>query len=260
MRILTLYHGSQTPLERPRFGYDNRHNDFGPGLYCSESLDMAKEWSSGQYRGGYANEYFIDTDGLGILDLNGRSILCWLAILIKNRPVRKYTGLATEAESWLDENFGMDLSGYDIIRGYRADDSYYSFARAFLNNQITVEQLRDAMHLGSLGEQIVIKSRRAFDRLVYEGSVRAEHPEYYARRTARDDAARIAYREATATFDRDGILMTDLIRGEVSPDDGRLQRAVPGRRDDKSRRDGGVRHRGLRDGHRRVLGHVPEER
>ena len=42
-----------------------------------------------------------------------------------------------------------------MIIGYRADDSYFSFANAFLNNTLSLEQLKEAMYLGKLGEQVI---------------------------------------------------------------------------------------------------------
>ncbi|MBR2627880.1 MAG: DUF3990 domain-containing protein, partial [Peptococcaceae bacterium] len=38
--------------------------------------------------------------------------------------------------------------------GYRADDSYFSFANAFLNNTLSLRQLEKAMMLGKHGEQV----------------------------------------------------------------------------------------------------------
>lgn len=67
------------------------------------------------------------------------------------------------------DNFGINVNAYDVIIGYRADDSYFDYAESFLNNSITVEQLAKAMKLGKLGEQIVIKSQYAFSCLTYDG-------------------------------------------------------------------------------------------
>ena len=105
---------------------------------------------------------------------------------------------------------------------YRADDSYFSFARAFVNNEISLAQFSYAMRLGKLGEQYVLKSPKAFQAihfLSYEG---ADSMEYYVKRRARDEQARNAYRKRVEEDDIDGIYMRDLIRGEVSAKDERL--------------------------------------
>ena len=109
-----------------------------------------------------------------------------------------------------------------MVIGYRADDSYFSFARAFVNNEISLEQLSYAIRLGKLGEQYVLKSQKAFQAihfLSYEG---VDSVEYYVKRRARDEQARNAYRKKVEEDDIDGIYMRDLIRGEVSAEDERL--------------------------------------
>lgn len=64
----------------------------------------------------------------------------------------------------MKDNFLIDITGYDVIIGYRADDSYFSFARAFINNEISLTQLSYAMKLGKLGEQIVLKVQKHLKR------------------------------------------------------------------------------------------------
>ncbi|MDO4418620.1 MAG: DUF3990 domain-containing protein [Eubacteriales bacterium] len=48
------------------------------------------------------------------------------------------------------------------IIGYRADDSYFTFAQDFVSGVIPLSKLSEAMHLGRLGERIVFKSREEF--------------------------------------------------------------------------------------------------
>ncbi len=67
---MKIYHGSQSVIEVPQYGLDKAGNDFGLGFYCTESEDLAKEWSVQPHRDGFANAYDIDIDGLNILRLN----------------------------------------------------------------------------------------------------------------------------------------------------------------------------------------------
>ena len=69
------------------------------------------------------------------------------------------------AKEFLIKNYHIDVGNYDVIKGYRADDSYFRFAEDFLNNTISIQKLEEAMYLGKLGEQIVLKSPRAFERI-----------------------------------------------------------------------------------------------
>ena len=125
--------------------------------------------------------------------------------------------------AWLKENFLLDLAPYDAVVGYRADDSYFSFARAFVNNEISLTQLSYAMRLGKLGEQFVLKSSAAFERIYFISYEIADNTVYYAKRKARDDEARAAFRIEIEKDDLDGLYMRDIIRDEVQPDDPRLR-------------------------------------
>ena len=85
-----------------------------------------------------------------------------MAILVEHRLFSLNTPVARRAKAYLIDNFDINVNAYDLIIGYRADDSYFDYAVAFLNNAITVQQLSTAMLLGKSGEQIVIKSEFAF--------------------------------------------------------------------------------------------------
>ena len=166
-RIITIFHGSEQIVETPEFGLGRKNNDFGLGFYCTESEDLAKEWAVSSLRNGFANRYTLDTEYLNILNLNSPdyTILTWIAVLVEHRVFYIKTPVARRAKRYLIDNFGVNVNAYDLITGYRADDSYFDYAESFLNNGISVEQLARAMRLGKLGEQIVLKSKFAFDRI-----------------------------------------------------------------------------------------------
>ena len=83
---------------------------------------------------GFANQYTLDLSDLSVLSLTGGdyNILNWLFVLLENRKFRIGGDIAKQAKSYIFENFAIDYKNYDIIKGYRADDSYFSFARAFI--------------------------------------------------------------------------------------------------------------------------------
>ena len=61
---ITLFHGSNKIIENPKFVIGNPHNDYGLGVYCTESMNLAKEWAVSDSRDGYVNEYLLDGEGL----------------------------------------------------------------------------------------------------------------------------------------------------------------------------------------------------
>ena len=222
---ITVYHGSTQIVEVPTFGEGRKNNDFGLGFYCTESNDLAKEWAVSSLRDGFSNRYTLDTEYLNILNLNSPdyTILNWMAVLVEHRLFSIKTPVARRAKRYLIENFGVNVNAYDLIIGYRADDSYFDYAEAFLNNTITVEQLSRAMRPGKLGEQIVIKSKFAFSKIRFEGFEVAEKGTYYVLRKARDDAAGQMYLDIQEE-ESDGLYIQDIMRGGVTNDDPRIPR------------------------------------
>lgn len=225
MDKIILYHGSPIIIEKPEFGKGKANNDYGRGFYCTEHIELAKEWSCGLNTDGYANKYELDMQEFKVLDLsdNNYTILNWLAILIQNRKARLSTPVSKRGKEWLIKNFLPEYKDYDVIVGYRADDSYFSFARSFLSNEISLSQLGRAMKLGKLGEQYVIKSEKAFHAIKYIDSSLADNRIYYEKRVKRDEEARAAYYKELETEDINGIFMRDIIREEIKPNDPRLR-------------------------------------
>ncbi len=224
--IQKLFHGSPNIIEKPIYGYGKPYNDYGLGFYCTDNLQMAKEWGVGKDKDGYANCYELECDGLQILNLNSSEycILHWLTILLKNREFDIPSGLVLEAKEYLLANFSVNYENYDAIIGYRADDSYFSFAQDFINGTISYRQLNNAMHLGKLGQQFVLKSKTAFDRIQFIGSEIAESNEWYAKKMQRDKTARREYFSVERNrWERDDLYIMQIIDEEITSDDARLR-------------------------------------
>lgn len=226
-KIITLFHGSEKVIEAPSFGEGKRNNDFGLGFYCTETENLAKEWAVSSLRDGFCNRYTLDTEYMNILNLNSPdyTILNWITVLVEHRLFSIRTPIARRAKKYLIDNFGINVNAFDIVTGYRADDSYFDYAESFLNNAISVDQLAAAMKLGKLGEQIVLKSQFAFSRIRFEGFDVAEKEEFYVLRKARDDEANRLYLELLEE-ESDGLYIQDIIRGGITNDDSRIPRNI----------------------------------
>ena len=222
---MELWHGSQKIIEIPQLGLGKVHNDYGQGFYCTESLDLAREWACSRDADGFANRYELDMADLKVLDLYSPqySVLHWIALLVEHRSFRKDTAVAVGACEYLRDHFLPDANAYDVIRGWRADDSYFSYARAFVNNTITIDQLGRAMRFGNLGEQIVLKSERAFKSIRFAGFERAPQALYGPLAKDRDELARAQYRELLTENPFEGIRIVDIVREGMTENDPRLQ-------------------------------------
>ena len=223
---MLIYHGSDHVIEQPIFNGSKRANDYGYGFYTTENIELAKEWACSKNQDGFVNVYEADLDKLKILNLNAPeyNILNWLAILTKNRTYWQNGSISEQAKAYLQKNFFIDPAPYDVIIGYRADDSYFSFAQDFVAGTISVSKLSEAMHLGKLGEQIVFKSKDSFSHISFVRADSVEASVYFERKKNRDTEARQAYRKTKSSSDSiNDLYMLDIMREEIKNDDPRLR-------------------------------------
>ena len=151
-------------------------------------------------------------------------ILHWLSVLLQNREFDVPSGLAWEAKEYLVRNFTVPYQTADVIVGYRADDSYFSFAQDFINGTISYKQLQRAMYLGELGQQFVLKSKEAFSRIHFLKSEVASREDWYVKKIFRDKAARRQYFDIERNRrERGDIYVTHILDEEMMPGDARLR-------------------------------------
>ena len=222
---MILYHGSQYLIKKPFYGGGRAANDYGMGFYCTESESLACEWAVSEKHDGFANRYEFMDDGLSVLNLNDSNytILHWLSVLLEHRTFDTRYGLSTLAKQYLTENFHVDVEAYDVMRGYRADDSYFSFAQDFISGAISYPQLTAAMRLGKLGEQIVVKSRRAFTRLKFVSAKAAIREDWLDAKESRDTSARRDYFDMRKTpYRLEDLSIQQIIQERIVSGDPRL--------------------------------------
>lgn len=207
-----LYHGSKKIIRNPLFGFGRTDNDYGRGFYTTGDIELAKEWACQKETDGYVNTYTFDSSELKFLVLNSKkfSILHWLAILIENREVDDIDN--QEAIDFLKENYSINTNKYDVIIGYRADDSFFTFARDFINDAITLQALYSAMTFGKLGLQIMLKSEKAFNSIKFKEVTPVSMSIYYKKYKERENIARAEYKRLKGDKKSQGIIMTEIIK------------------------------------------------
>lgn len=190
-----LYHGSDRIVERPLIGVGNAHNDYGLGFYCTTIESLAKEWGARKNGVGYVNIYSLRDDRFRILNLTKPpfdNVLYWVALLMHNRDISDdlRTNYPRELK-YLEKNYLVDVNDYDVVIGYRADDSYFRFPEAFVRSEITFESLEKIFSAGKLGKQYVLISKRAFDNFKFVGHFAVDEKyrdDYYSRKNGADKA------------------------------------------------------------------------
>lgn len=214
---IIIYHGSNSVRENPTFGLGKKHNDYGLGFYCTRDVELAKEWAVDLKSDGYVNSYKLNLEGLKILDLQEHNPLVWLAILIKHRTFSIESGsLAETAYEYLISKYYIDVEEFDVIVGYRADDSYFMFASAFLSNTLSLENLTKALMFGGMGLQYTVKSKVAFERLTFECADNVLRSAYYVKKINRDTSARADYKSLSGRFTIQGTYILDIMRNDMT--------------------------------------------
>lgn len=227
---LMIYHGAQRIVEPPRFGTGKKYNDYGQGFYCTESIELAKEWACPVKNDGYANKYILHLHGMNVMHLTKGTfnILNWLAILLAHKRFDITSPIGNNARSFILGRFLPDTTEVDVMIGYRADDSYFSFAEDFVNNTISLRDLNRAMQLGTPGEQVVLVSKCSFDQIEFTGYDIADYREYYYKRAERDQNVRAAYANQKKNLQQlmDDLFVIDIMREDMKYDDPRLQSVI----------------------------------
>ncbi len=230
MSRIELLHGSDHVIEKPEFHLGKAYNDYGRGFYCTRELSMAMEWACKQNIDGFVNKYSLEQDSLKVLNLleDNYNILHWMALLLKNRTFRLSNEIAIDARDYIIDNFSINIKDYDVVIGYRADDSYFSFAESFVQNGLPLRTLNQALRLGKLGEQTVLVSEKAFENLRFEDVELADKTIYYPKFISRDSGARETYRNEIrkSRSYKDDIFILDILREEMKNDDSRIQRIL----------------------------------
>ena len=230
MSKIILLHGTDHIIEEPDINIGNEHNDYGKGFYCTKAEEMAKEWACKQNTDGFVNSYELNTDGLKILDLTDgqHTVLNWIEILLKYRTFKLSSEIAIDARDYIIEHYSVNISDYDVVVGYRADDSYFQYAESFVSNGLPLRSLNKALKLGKLGEQTVLVSQKAFDQIRFVDAAPVSKDEYYPKFIDRDSSARKAFKQEIkkSKVYRDDIFVLDILREEMQNNDPRIQRII----------------------------------
>jgi len=230
MSKIILLHGTDHIIEVPDINIGNEHNDYGKGFYCTKAEEMAKEWACKQNTDGFVNSYELNTDGLKILDLTDgqHTVLNWIAILLKYRTFKLNSEIAIDARDYIIEHYSVNIGDYDVVVGYRADDSYFQYAESFVSNSLPLRSLNKALRLGKLGEQTVLVSQKAFDQIKFIDAAPVSKDEYYPKFIDRDSSARKAFKQEIkkSKVYRDDIFVLDILREEMQNNDPRIQRII----------------------------------
>ena len=193
MERIILYHGSPHQQVSLQYGLGDEKHDYGKGFYLTGSLELAKEWAvcRPDERNGWVHKFSLDITDLRVLDFQEHNILSWLAELMKHRDAADSKRYRVLSRKFI-EKYGIDSEHYDVIKGWRANASYFYIAREFVRDNIDVEILEELLSLGGLGIQYCIKFERAYEKLaeIKEELTCVDFREFNEKYNERDVSAR----------------------------------------------------------------------
>jgi hypothetical protein len=188
-----MYHGSTVIIEKPQLGYGNPQNDYGLGFYTTPYPELAAEWACPKMGGtGYVNKYVLNENNLNILNMDKEPFEHWITTLVKCRGGR-YSNVVQSRIKKFIEKYPFELKEYDLIMGWRANDSYFSFIRDFFSVGLSLENLITAMKFGELGVQYCLLTEKAFKQIIFICAEEIDNEKYFILRESRDREARNSY-------------------------------------------------------------------
>ena len=150
---MTIYHGSDTVIEKPSTTVGRRELDFGPGFYLTKLFDQAQRWARrvSVVRASdspIVSEYIFDVDSLPnevrILKLENYNQQ-WLDFVVSSRRGQ---------QPWLE---------YDIIEGGVANDDVIDTVEDYYSGRITAEQAIGELQFAKPTHQMCIRSQQIVD-------------------------------------------------------------------------------------------------
>lgn len=174
---MVIYHGSKRIIENPLVKGSDLTNDYGPAFYLTLDLEAAMSWACRNDSLGIVNKYTVNDktfSSLRVLDLTNKdkySVLNWMAILMHFRVLNSsFVRNNQMVLGWLSKYY-VDVNQYDIIIGFRADDSYFRFPIRFISNDLAFEDLEKVFLFGNLGVQYAFVSEKAVHALKFEKAI-----------------------------------------------------------------------------------------
>ncbi len=216
---MRIYHGSDKILENPVYGSGKDYNDFGLGLYCTESKSKAKQWASSNTKG-FITEYDLNVAGLNVVRLNDSrfSTLSFVAFICNYRKIVYESPLAKQISDYIIENFMIDLRDFDVVIGPQCDDCYFTFVSEFINGNISLEKLKILLHYAD--NQVVLVSPLAFIKTKFTKSEEVDTHSNFLKRVMKNDDVMKEYMKADITS---GIYANDVIKEGMRDHDPRLR-------------------------------------
>lgn len=155
-----LFHGAKNIIDLPLdLKYSKENNDFGRGFYLGENFEQASTYIA-TTSSKYVYSFSLDKKNFKIEKFNVNTE--WML------AIAYYRGWLTQYKhSEIINNIIEKVENADIIIAPIADNRMFDLIWEFVDGTITNEQCEHALAATNLGNQYVIKTTRALDKLEF---------------------------------------------------------------------------------------------
>ncbi|WP_044914461.1 DUF3990 domain-containing protein [Butyrivibrio sp. WCE2006] len=141
---MKLYHTSDVIIKDPSITRGRKNADFGQGFYLSSDLEFSRRWA---VKDSLINEYELDENGLEIIRLSRNAD--WFEKIMKNRRLE-------------------DTLPADIVIGPIANDTLFDTLGIIGSGFLSSDEALSLLMIGPEYTQVVIKTQKALDQLVWQ--------------------------------------------------------------------------------------------
>lgn len=207
---LVVYHGSKKGIEGDIAPISRNHCDFGRGFYLgtdsSQPLTLICDENKPKF---YTLKF--DLTGLKVLDV--KVGIEWAML------IAYYRGYMNDVKDTAVYNkYAKMAEGYDVIRGYIANDRMYQVMKRFFEKEITDVAIINSLSVLDLGEQYVCVTEKACKQLeivsVKELSM-LELSILREKSIARREEGIAKTEEVLVKYRREGKYFDEILRGEI---------------------------------------------
>lgn len=206
---LVVYHGSKKGIEGDIAPISRNHCDFGKGFYLGtepmQPLTLVCDEKKPKF---YTLKF--DLSGLKVLDV--KVGIEWAMLIAYYRGYMDYV-----KDTPIYKKYAM-TEGYDVIRGYIANDRMYQVMKRFFEKEITDVALINSLSVLDLGEQYVCVTGRACRQLevITERDLSALELSILREKSiARREEGIAKTEEVLVKYRREGKYFDEIMRGEV---------------------------------------------
>ena len=158
--IINVYHGSDTPVKKPKIIQSVRALDFGYGFYTTTNIEQAKNFAKIVKHRNKSSKSFISIYTLNI------ELFKYFNIMFFNKPDKKWLNFVSSNRN---ETYTGEL--YDIIYGPVANDIIFKTFIAYQNGILNEKETLKRLKIRDLYNQMVFKNDESLKALDDSGEL-----------------------------------------------------------------------------------------